>query len=67
MKTEKVIKQIATVETYCRPMHWAVVAIVSKNIGDEYVIATFYSEHDAEHFVDSMPPQNLEVRKIVNA
>lgn len=31
------------------------------------VAAMFRTEHDAEHFVESMPPQNLEVRKIVNA
>ena len=65
MKTEKTISTTVVVETYCRPMYWAVISAVSKNVGDEYVMAMFHSKTDAEFFVERLPPQNLEIRKIV--
>lgn len=72
MQTEKTITTTKAVYTYSRPMHWAVVTIMSNRDRDEAVesleavIAQFHSETDARFFVDSLPPQNLEVRKIVS-
>ena len=51
MITEKTVTTTTTVETYCRPMQWAVV-LRNKNISnDEYVIAQFHSMDDAESFI----------------
>lgn len=66
MKLEKIVTITQVVETYCRPMSWAVVTIISERPRDEYVMALFHSKTDAEHFVNSLPPQNLEVRKVVS-
>lgn len=66
MKTEKTITTTTAVYTYCRPMYWAIVQTKSDNPNNEYVIAQFNSEHDAKFFVDKLPPQGLEVRKIVS-
>ncbi len=66
MKTEKTITTTKAVYTYSRPMHWAVVTIMSNRESDEAVIAQFHSETDARFFVDKVPSQNLEVRKIVS-
>lgn len=67
MIIEKTITQTVQVDVYCRPMHWAVVTVPLSGYPDNpYVIAQFNSESDAKFFVANLPPQGLEVRKIVS-
>lgn len=64
IRTEKYMLTLVDVETYCRPMNWAVVTVVSDKPNDEFVIAQFYSENDAKFFVEKLPSQGLQVRRI---
>jgi hypothetical protein len=63
IKTVKTVTTTVEVDTPCRPMYWAVISTGVS--GSEYVMAQFHTETDARHFVGSVPPQGLEVRKIV--
>lgn len=65
MRLEKVVTRLVPVETYCQPMFWAIDQTKSDRPDNEYVIAQFNSEHDAKFFVEKLPPQGLEVRRIV--
>jgi hypothetical protein len=62
IKTVKTVTTTVEVDTPCRPMYWAVISTGAA--GAEYIMAQFNSENDARHFVRSVPPQGLEVRKI---
>jgi hypothetical protein len=74
MIIEKTITQTVQVQVCSRPMHWAVVTVTPFPLLDPTsydarhgeVIAQFHSETDAKFFVDILPPQGLEVRKIVS-
>ncbi len=74
MIIEKTITQTVQVDVYCRPMQWAVVVVTPFQLLDPTsydarhgeVIAQFHTEADAMFFVDRLPPQGLEVRKIVS-
>lgn len=67
MKVEKLVTTVILVETYCRPMCWAVVVTDKNNPKNEHVMAQFHTHSDAEFFVKQLPPQGLEVRKIVES